>query len=104
VQHRILRYAIIAILLSALAVTTKIAPLFFWRLGPVAVISAMLVFIVSHDKNILLPEGTIKRVALWIGSRSYALYLTHIPAYLLTREAWWRAYAPDTQFGPDFSI
>lgn len=103
-QQRIVRYTTIAILLTALAVTTKIASLFFWRLSVVAVISAALVFIVSYDKNILLPEGTIKRVALWIGSRSYALYLTHIPAYLLTRELWWRAYAPDTQFGPEFTV
>ena len=27
---------------------------------------------------------------LWIGGRSYAIYLIHIPAFFLTREIWFR--------------
>lgn len=102
-QNKILRYSIVIILLAALAAIPKIGPLIFWRLGLVALTAAALVFFVSYDRNIFFDEGIVKRMGLWVGSRSYALYLTHIPAYLLTREIWWRVHAPNTQFGPEFT-
>lgn len=53
--------------------------------GLVAVDAAMLVWLASYDANFFaLPRG-MQHAALYIGSRSYALYLTHIPAYLLAR-------------------
>jgi peptidoglycan/LPS O-acetylase OafA/YrhL len=103
-QYRALRYAAITMLLAALAIIPKIGSLIFWRLGLVALTAATLVFLVSHDRNVFFAEGITKRAALWVGSRSYALYLTHIPAYLLTREIWWHLYAPDAHFGPEFTI
>jgi peptidoglycan/LPS O-acetylase OafA/YrhL len=43
-------------------------------------------------------------VLLWFGSRSYALYLTHIPAFFLTREIWFRLAPPGTNFGGSYSL
>ena len=61
-----------------------------FQVGLVALISAALVLLASFDRNYLMPNGVIKRIMLWVGSRSYALYLVHIPAYFLTREIWFR--------------
>jgi len=56
----------------------------------VALISALLVLIASYDKNYICPKGLLKKLLMWVGSRSYALYLIHIPAYSLSREIWFR--------------
>ncbi len=41
-----------------------------------------------------------KRVLLWVGARSYAMYLCHIPAFFATREIMHRLH-PGTRFGPE---
>jgi peptidoglycan/LPS O-acetylase OafA/YrhL len=70
-----------------------------FRFGMVALLSALLVFIASYDRDYLLRDGALKRLFTWFGSRSYSLYLTHIPAYFATRELWWRIEPPGTDFG-----
>jgi len=41
------------------------------------------------------------RAALtWTGTRSYALYLVHVPAFCATRELWSRLLPPGTPPGP----
>ncbi|WLH35679.1 acyltransferase [Pseudomonas sp. FP2196] len=57
-----------------------------YRLGSIALLSAVLVWIASYNRNYLLPAGHAQRVMAWIGSRSYGIYLVHIPAYQLVRE------------------
>ncbi|CAI8927858.1 MULTISPECIES: acyltransferase family protein [Pseudomonas] len=57
-----------------------------YRIGSIAVLSAVLVWIASYDRNYLLPAGGLQRLMAWIGSRSYGIYLIHIPAYQLVRE------------------
>lgn len=55
-----------------------------------AIISAILVFIASFNSDYLLCDGLAKRLLIWLGDRSYALYLTHMPAFFLTRELFHR--------------
>jgi peptidoglycan/LPS O-acetylase OafA/YrhL len=57
-----------------------------WRVSAIALISATLVWIASYNDDYLLPRGAIKNLLIWIGSRSYAIYLIHIPVYFLIRE------------------
>lgn len=57
-----------------------------YRIGSIAVLSALLVWIASYNRDYLLPAGGLQRLMAWIGSRSYGIYLIHIPAYLLVRE------------------
>ncbi|MDH1071477.1 acyltransferase [Pseudomonas nitroreducens] len=59
-----------------------------------AFLSAALVFMASFDRQYILLDGRLKRLLVWIGDRSYALYLTHMPAFFLTRELFHRL-APD---------
>lgn len=56
----------------------------------IAVLSALLVLIAAHDRDYLCGQGTLRRVMLWLGSRSYAIYLSHDPSFFATREIWFR--------------
>ena len=69
-----------------------------FKVGLVAILSAALVFIASFDGDYLFPPGRLKNALVWIGARSYALYLIHQPAYLMTREIWFRIAPPGTIF------
>lgn len=74
----------IGLLLSFMA--TDRFTLSAYRIGSIAVLSAVLVWIASYNRDYLMPAGAVQRLLGWIGSRSYGIYLIHIPAYLLVRE------------------
>jgi len=57
-------------------------------LGLLSMIAAVLVFVASFDKNYLLPDTPIKRMWVAIGTRSYSLYLAHLPCFLVAKELW----------------
>ncbi|WP_426700839.1 acyltransferase family protein [Rhodanobacter sp. Col0626] len=66
-----------------------------FRISAIAMLCAALVWLASYDRNYLLPEGWCKRLLVWIGARSYAIYLIHIPVYFLLRELCFRLSATD---------
>ncbi len=72
------------------------------RFGLIALLSVVLVWIASYDQNLLCPDGMFKRLMIWVGSRSYAIYLIHIPAFFFTRELWYRLYPDQPAFGDAF--
>lgn len=61
--------------------------------GVIAVLSALLVLMAAYDRGLLLPEGRFKALLVWIGERSYAIYLIHVPAFFATRELFYRLYS-----------
>lgn len=52
----------------------------------VALPAVFLVLLASYDRGYLLPPGILRKLLVWTGERSYALFLVHIPAYYLSRE------------------
>lgn len=70
----------------------------------VAWIAAILVVLAAQDKSLLLGPGLLKRLMCWLGSRSYGMYVIHIPAYLLTREIWYRLTPEGTNFGQEWTL
>ena len=66
----------------------------------IAVLSAILVFIASHDQNFLFGYLPVRLVLTWVGTRSYALYLVHVPAFCASRELWIRLSSANHVFGP----
>jgi peptidoglycan/LPS O-acetylase OafA/YrhL len=60
------------------------------RVGLAAVMAAGVVWLASYDRDILFPPGPLKRVFCWMGTRSYGLYLIHVPAFAFARELWFR--------------
>lgn len=72
------------------------------RVGMIALLSAMLVWVASYDSGFLCVNGQLKRLLIWIGTRSYAIYLIHIPAFFFTREIFYRLYPEQPGFGGEF--
>ena len=78
-------------LLAALGVLGTEAWTFFrFRVGAIALISTALVFLAAQDSGLLIGSGALRRGLAWVGARSYALYLIHIPAIFAAREIWYR--------------
>jgi peptidoglycan/LPS O-acetylase OafA/YrhL len=71
------------------------------KVGMLALLSALLVWIASYDADFLLRQGVLKRVMVWLGSRSYAIYLIHVPAFFLVREFFFR-FDSGRALGDDF--
>lgn len=72
--------------------------------GLLAVISAVLVWIASFDQDYVPPAGHLRAAFLWIGSRSYSMYVTHLPAYYMTREVWFRVTPKSTVFSDAYTF
>ena len=45
-------------------------------------VSAAIVWLASYDRGYIVSFGPAKRVFMWLGSRSFALYLVHVPVLL----------------------
>lgn len=60
------------------------------RTSLAAPVCMLAVFIASYDLNVLVASQVPRKVMLWIGSRSYSLYLWHILAFAVTREIYFR--------------
>ena len=67
--------------------------------GLEAVLCGLLVFAASFDRGYILTDGLVKRALVWIGARSYSLYLVHMPGYALAREIAFRAGLPEQEQG-----
>ena len=103
--HPAVIWLLIVALLAALTAATsaRLAP-FASRYHPSIATCGVIVLIASFNRNLVMPAGAAKRVMMWIGSRSYALYLIHIPAFFLTRELWYRIEPTGTVFGGTFTL
>lgn len=96
-----LRYVTTAFLLLLLMVVAAGNVVPFYT-GLIAVIAGMLVWIASFDRNYTMPESILKRVFVWIGSRSYAIYVLHTVCFILTRRLW-AHLLPGTDFDGRFA-
>ncbi len=59
----------------------------------VAIVSLLLVWIASYQRNYLPVPAWLSPALLWLGSRSYALYVIHVCAYHFSVELWMRVAA-----------
>ena len=71
-------------------------------IGLIALTSAALVYLAAQDTGLILQAGAARRVMLWLGARSYALYLIHIPAFFAAREICFRLGAPGNELAAAF--
>lgn len=69
------------------------------RVSVIALLSVLLVWIASYNDNLFMP-APLRSLFVWLGARSYAIYLIHIPAFFLTRELWTRLN-PGSIAGPE---
>lgn len=78
------RFGGAAVLLASLGAMTQLSPPFeqsppYW-LGGLAAVAAIPVWLAAADRDVF-HTGPLQRPVLWLGSRSYALYLCHMPIY-----------------------
>ncbi len=93
---RLLRVAFMAVsilLLGALGSALP-APVGTLTSGIVAVLSGVLVYVASLSRGYVMQPGRIRASLVWLGSRSYAVYLTHLVAFALTHELYVRLHPP----------
>jgi peptidoglycan/LPS O-acetylase OafA/YrhL len=65
-----------------------------------ALISVVLVWLAAQDRGFILPLGPeIDAVVDWIGTRSFGLYLIHLPAFMFAGELTWRLQTFDDPWG-----
>jgi peptidoglycan/LPS O-acetylase OafA/YrhL len=72
--------------------------------GVIACVSAALVFVASYNRDYIVRFWVVKKALVWIGVRSFAMYLIHYPAYALTREIWYRIEPRGTVFGGSYTL
>ena len=87
-------FVVFLLFVAGAAESTLILPVNAGKFGIVAAVSAILVYAASFDAGYILRPGRLKRVCVWVGERSYSLYLTHIPSYALAREILFRLRPP----------
>jgi len=87
------RWTIFAALIYALTRTQIIFPSI--APGVTAMVSAALVLIASKSRDLLVPSGRVRSLMVYLGGRSYAIYLIHEAAFFGTREIWYRFYPND---------
>lgn len=63
------------LLLATVPASSRLAQI---STGLTAMVSAALVLIASYDSNYILPPSRLKTALVWLGSRSYTIYLIHV--------------------------
>lgn len=81
-EHRwLITFIAISVLILMCIANGKALKFPFLPMSFVALASAVLVFIASLDANFIRSMIPYPRIFLWVGSRSYAIYLIHIPLF-----------------------
>jgi peptidoglycan/LPS O-acetylase OafA/YrhL len=90
-EPRFLRHSFLSLPLVGLCVLLLAMVPAFPGVAPVstgllAIISGFLVLIASYDKNYILPPSRFKAALVWLGSRSYSIYLIHVTCHSFIME------------------
>jgi peptidoglycan/LPS O-acetylase OafA/YrhL len=86
---------ILILLLALMAVLAKLNMVHVaFAMAGLVISATTLVWIASYDANYLIRQGWLKRCLTWVGRRSYAIYLCHIPVFFLLREYCFRLGVP----------
>jgi peptidoglycan/LPS O-acetylase OafA/YrhL len=72
--------------------------------GLVALVSVALVFVASFNSDYIVRARMLKSIFLWVGSRSYSIYLIHLPAMIITRAIWYFIEPQGTVFAGNFFL
>jgi peptidoglycan/LPS O-acetylase OafA/YrhL len=83
------RYPMSVALLFGVAAFARYEITWFYT-GMVAVISAVIVWLCSYNRGYFMSPSVLRRALEWFGSRSFAIYLIHMPAFWVTHEIWER--------------
>jgi peptidoglycan/LPS O-acetylase OafA/YrhL len=91
-KSRFLRIIVTTTLIAALAIVPGPGALILKYPTLTTAICGALVFIASYDQGFLMQGGPPRKVLVWIGERSFALYLIHNPIASFVHELFDRLY------------
>jgi peptidoglycan/LPS O-acetylase OafA/YrhL len=98
-----LRFVIPPALLFALVATTRYDIVTF-DTGLAAIVSVVIMWISSYDKGYFFRPSIFRSILVWIGERSFAIYVIHIFAYWFTRVIWQHLAPSGTQFNGTYTL
>ena len=102
--HPAAALAAVLLLVGALAcVGSQGLVIIDYHYGLVTCLAGLLVLIASYNGDYFARPRWLRALLLWVGTRSYALYLIHMPSYFLTRELWLRLAPAGTRFNSDYT-
>jgi len=87
-QAWLLKFLMTLLLLTALvmvkAPSSNLPLAYAWTTG--IWVSALLVWLASYDKQYISIPNIIRPTLIWVGARSYAIYIIHVPIFFFLRE------------------
>ncbi|GEN58253.1 acyltransferase family protein [Acetobacter nitrogenifigens] len=82
--------------LMLIALGTSALHIVSFRMGPISVLCAVLVWAASYNRDYLWPYDSSRPWLLYVAARSYSLYLVHVPSYFFVHETWFRFAGRET--------
>ncbi len=74
-------------------------------MGLVAIVSLLLVWVSSYQEGYVYCPPGLSKLMVWLGSRSYAIYVIHVCAYHFSIEFWTRyAHASGAELDKSFAL
>lgn len=86
-KNKVLRRIVSITFCSLLIFVAKIDVIWFFN-GMVVLVGGILVFVASFDMGYLINKGLFRNILVYIGERSYSMYLTHLICISLTRDVY----------------
>lgn len=83
------RILIVTALLTGLIVVPKALAVSFVA-GAIALICGGLIFLAAYNKGFIMQSGWVRRLFAWVGTRSFSMYLIHMPVYYTINEVFFR--------------
>ena len=95
-RGRVVRFAFLAGGIALLGVTLGgvAAPPKTMPFAVQSVLAGALVYAASFDRGYIMQPGLLRRVMVWVGARSYGMYLTHMTAFSFVHEVAFRTTVP----------
>lgn len=84
-SNKAMAVVVILALTFLLCIFTDPNPIVSFQVGVVALLSGVMVFIASYNRGYFLFSEKFEKVCLYVGSRSYSIYLTHFIALSITK-------------------
>jgi peptidoglycan/LPS O-acetylase OafA/YrhL len=82
---------VLVLLLSLMAILARLNTSHSsFAIGGLAIAATALVWLASYNEDYLIGQSWLKQALVWIGARSYAIYLCHVPIIFLLRECCFR--------------
>jgi len=97
-----LRFIMPPMLIACLVGMTRYEPVPFF-IGMAAIISALIVWLCSFNAGYFIGDGPLRKALVWVGERSFSIYLIQPFAFWLTRQIFFHIY-PGIDFNGTYTV